>query len=72
LWQNLWAGNRLVIGDDPVMRRSCAEAHARADVNGNVRPIKSRTSSILDPLVAGIIALHVWGGKRASCYESEV
>ncbi len=23
------------------------------------------------PLVAGIIAVHVWGGKRASSYETE-
>jgi phage terminase large subunit-like protein len=71
LWQNLWAGGQLVVGDDPVMRRSCAEAHAQTDRNGNVRPVKSREHCILDPLVAGIIAVHVWGGKRASSYETE-
>ena len=69
LWQNMWSGGRLVIGDDPILRRSCAEAHAKVDINGNVRPIKSRTFCILDPLVASIMAVHVWGGKRASCYE---
>jgi len=72
LWQNLWAGGKLRIGDDPIMRRSCAEAQAQQDRNGNVRPVKSRNYCILDPLVAGIIAIHCWGGKRASCYESEI
>ncbi len=71
LWQNLWAGGQLAVGDDPVMRRSCAEAHAQTDRNGNVRPVKSREYCVLDPLVAGIIAVHVWGGKRASSYETE-
>ena len=72
LWQNLWVGGKLVIGEDPIMRRSCAEAHAKSDQNGNVRPVKSRTHCVLDPLVAGIIAIHVWGGKRSSCYEEEI
>jgi phage terminase large subunit-like protein len=69
LWQNLWAGGRFIIGDDPIMRRSCAEAHASTDRNGNVRPVKSREYCILDPLVAGIIAVHVWGGRRQSSYD---
>jgi phage terminase large subunit-like protein len=69
LWQNLWAGGKFLIGDDPIMRRSCAEAHASTDRNGNVRPVKSREYCILDPLVAGIIAVHVWGGKRSSSYD---
>lgn len=72
LWQNLWAGGKLVIGDDPIMRRACAEAAAQQDRNGNIRPVKSRTNCIIDPLVAGIIAVHCWGGKRSSVYESEV
>jgi phage terminase large subunit-like protein len=71
LWQNLWAGGQLAVGDDPILRRSCAEAHAQTDRNGNVRPVKSREYCVLDPLVAGIIAVHVWGGKRASAYETE-
>ena len=69
LWQNLWAGGKLIIGDDPILRRSCAEAQAQQDRNGNVRPVKSRNYCILDPLVASIIAMHTWGGKQASCYE---
>ena len=72
LFQNLWAGGKLVIGDDPIMRRACAEAVAQQDRNGNIRPVKSRTNCIIDPLVASIIAIHCWGGKRASCYEVEV
>jgi len=72
LFQNLWAGGKLVIGDDPIMRRACAEAVAQQDRNGNIRPVKSRTNCIIDPLVASIIAIHCWGGKRASCYEMEV
>jgi phage terminase large subunit-like protein len=71
LWQNLWAGGKLKIGDDPIMRRACAEAMTQQDRNGNVRPVKARKNCIIDPLVAGIIAIHTWGGKRASCYESE-
>ncbi|MEY4092981.1 MAG: hypothetical protein RLZZ53_180, partial [Acidobacteriota bacterium] len=72
LFQNLWAGGKLVIGDDPIMRRACAEAVAQQDRNGNIRPVKSRVNCIIDPLVASIIAIHCWGGKRASCYESEI
>jgi len=72
LFQNLWAGGKLVIGDDPILRRACAEAHAKADVNGNVRPVKSREFCAIDPLVASIIAIHVWGGTRASAYNDEV
>lgn len=72
LFQNLWAGGKLVVGDDPILRRACAEAHAKADVNGNVRPVKSREYSAIDPLVASIIAIHVWGGTRASAYNDEV
>jgi phage terminase large subunit-like protein len=72
LFQNLWAGSRLVVGDDPVLRRACAEAHAKRDQNGNIRPVKSRANCTIDPLVASIIACHVWGGTRASCYEDEV
>ena len=72
LFGNLWVGGRLVVGDDPILRRSCAEAEAKADMNGNVRPVKSRSNCIIDPLVAAIIAVHVWGGRRSSCYEDEV
>lgn len=71
LFQNLWAGGKLVIGDDPIMRRACSEAMAQQDRNGNIRPVKSRKNCIIDPLVSAVIAIHCWGGKRASCYETE-
>jgi phage terminase large subunit-like protein len=72
LFQNLWAGGRLVIGDDPILRRACAEAHAKRDINNNIRPVKARENCSIDALVAAIIACHVWGGTRTSCYEEEV
>ena len=71
LFQNLWAGGKLVIGDDPILRRACAEAHAKRDINSNIRPIKSREYCAIDPLVASIIACHVWGGMKRSTYEDE-
>jgi phage terminase large subunit-like protein len=71
LFNNLWLGKKLLFPDDPIMRRACAEAVAKTDINGNVRPAKSREHSIIDPLVAAIMALHCWGGKSASVYELE-
>jgi phage terminase large subunit-like protein len=71
LWSNLWNGKKLLFADDPIMRRACAEAHAKQDLNGNIRPIKSREHCIIDPLVAGIMAVHSWGGRSASIYEIE-
>lgn len=71
LFMNNWLGKKLVFPDDPIFRRACGEAHAKQDINGNVRPIKSREHCIIDPLVAGIMAVHAWGGKSASIYELE-
>jgi phage terminase large subunit-like protein len=71
LFQNLWAGGRLVVGDDPILRRACAEADAKRDQNGNIRPVKSREYCAIDPLIASIIACHLWGGARRSIYEEE-
>lgn len=71
LFNNLWLGKKLVVGDDPIFRRACAEAVAKTDLNGNIRPAKSREHSIIDPLVAAIMALHCWGGQTASYYETE-
>jgi phage terminase large subunit-like protein len=69
LFQNLWAGQKLACANDHVLRSSARDALAQRDRNGNIRPIKSRESCILDPLVASIMAVHAWGGKAASCYE---
>ena len=71
LFQNLWLGKKIVVGDDPVLRRACAECIAKRDVHGNIRPAKSREHSIIDPLVASIIAIHCYGGKTKSIYETE-
>ena len=71
LFQNLWLGGKLVIHGDPILRRACAEAHAKTDINGNIRPVKAREHCIIDPLVASIMAIHLWGGKSASIYEIE-
>ena len=73
LWQNMWAAKQLTIGDDPIMKVACRTAIARRDRNNNIMLDKaSRATQIIDPLVAGVIAVHTWGGKRASCYETEV
>ena len=72
LFQNLWVGRKLVVGDDPILRRACAEAMPKRGMSGYVRPEKSREYCVIDPLVASIMAVHCWGGKRSSCYESEV
>ena len=71
LFQNLWMGGKLRINSDPILRRACAEAHAKTDINGNIRPVKSREHCIIDPLVASIMAIHLWGGKQTSSYEQE-
>lgn len=72
LFQNLWAGRKFVVGDDPILRRACADAIAKRGMSGYVRPEKPRDHTAIDPLVAAIMAVHCWGGKRTSCYESEV
>ena len=71
LWQNMWMGRKLIFNNDPIMRRACAEAYAKKDLNGFIRPIKSREFCIIDPLVGAIMALHLYGGKTASIYEIE-
>ena len=69
LFQNLWMGRNLACADDHLLRSAARDALAQRDRNENIRPIKSRESCILDPLVASIMAVHAWGGKAASCYE---
>jgi hypothetical protein len=71
LFQQLWASGKLLVGDDPILRRACAEAHAKRDVNGNIRPVKSREFCAIDPLVAAVISCHVWGGAKRSVYMEE-
>ena len=71
LFGNLWHGKKICFNNDPVLRRACAEAVAKRDIHGNVRPVKSRSQCIIDPLIASIIAIHSYGGKSQSIYELE-
>jgi phage terminase large subunit-like protein len=41
----------------------------RRDRNGNLILDKSKRTQIIDPLMAAVMAVHLWGGKAASCYE---
>jgi phage terminase large subunit-like protein len=69
LWQQYWVGERIVMGDDPIMRNACRTAIAIRDSNGNIRIDKRKIQSVVDPLVAGVMALHCWGGESRSVYE---
>ena len=71
IWQNLWMSKKLTFGDDPIMRRACGEAEAKRDMNGYIRPVKPREHAIIDPLVAGVLAIHSFGGTQKSIYEIE-
>jgi hypothetical protein len=53
------------------MRRACAEAACKKDINSNMRIVKSREYAIIDPLVAASIALHISSAKSQSIYEIE-
>lgn len=69
LWQNLWVGKKLVMGDDPIMKAACRTAEAKRDSNGNITIDKRKRKSFVDALVAGVIAVHCWGGETRSVYE---
>lgn len=69
LWQQLWVGRKFAMGDDPIFRNACAVAVPIRDSNGNVKVNKARRNHIIDPLVAAIMAVHVWGGESRSVYE---
>lgn len=70
IFQQLWASGAFLIGDDPIMRTACRTAIAKRDSNQNIRLGKAAERSIIDPLVAAVIAVHCWGGQQASVYES--
>jgi phage terminase large subunit-like protein len=69
LWQNLWLGKKIAIGNDPIFKQACRNAIVRRDRNGNIVMDKSVATKVIDPLVAAVMAVNLWGGKRASCYE---
>jgi phage terminase large subunit-like protein len=70
LWQQLWAGGKILCGDDPIMRAACRTAIAKRDHAGNIRLTKDSPKRIIDPLVAAVMAVHSWGGQGESVYES--
>ncbi len=59
-WQRHWLGRRFIHNNDPVLRRCCADAAAKRDDAGNIRPIKSREKCAIDGLIASVIAVHCW------------
>ena len=69
LWQQLWVGQKFIVGDDPIFRNACAQAIPIRDSNGNIKVNKAKYSHVIDPLVAAIMAVHSWGGESRSCYE---
>ena len=69
LFQQLWVGNRIRCADDPVMRAACRTAIAKRDRNGNLTITKEAKRSIVDPLVAAVIAVHAWGGQPGTSYD---
>ena len=68
MWQQMWVGRKFVLGDDPVMRNACSVAIPVRDSNGNIKVNKAKRNHIIDPLVAAIMAVHVWGGEQRSVY----
>jgi phage terminase large subunit-like protein len=70
LWQQLWAGGKILCGDDPILRAACRTAIAKRDHAGNIRLTKDSPRRIIDPLVAAVMAVHSWGGQSESIYES--
>ena len=73
VWQNLWVGRKILHGGDPILRAACANAAAKVDDAGNVRPSKRHSRGLIDPLVAGMMAVHAWAlskGNAPSQYET--
>jgi phage terminase large subunit-like protein len=70
LWQQLWAGGKIMCGDDPILRTACRTAIAKRDHAGNIRLTKDSPRRIIDPLVAAVMAVHSWGGQGESVYET--
>lgn len=74
-WQNLWVGRRLRHGDDPILRAACANAAVKVDDAGNVRPTKAGSRTLIDPLIAAMMAVHSWAlsqGAAPSMYEAGI
>lgn len=59
-FQRHWIGRRFIHNDDPVLRRCCADAAAKRDDAGNIRPVKARERCMIDGLIAAVMAVHCW------------
>ena len=71
-WQNLFVGRKLRHSGDPILRSACANAAAKVDDAGNVRPSKSHSRGLIDPLIAAMMAVNAWSrslGTGPSMYE---
>jgi phage terminase large subunit-like protein len=70
LFENMWMGRKIRLDpSDPVMRNAIKTAIVRRDRNGNLILDKAMKLRIIDPLMAAVMAVHLWGGAKASCYE---
>ena len=72
LFVNTWLAKKFVFKQDPILKSACSIVEGKKDLNGNVRPCKSRSRSIIDPVIACIMANHTLGGIAQSIYESEL
>jgi len=70
LFMQFWLAGKIVVGDDPVFRNACRTAIAIRDSNGNVKVDKRKSSQVIDPLVAAIMAVHCWGGESGTSYDN--
>ena len=71
LFVNHWLGRKFILSACPIFRSACSIVEGKKDLNGNIRPTKSRSRSVIDPVVAAIMALHSYGGVSRSNYEIE-
>lgn len=69
--QQQWYNQNLVLNTNPILKQAFADVGAKADANGNIRPIKARKNCVIDPVMAAIIALHVSGAGESSIYNIE-
>lgn len=72
VFERLWMQRKFAHGNDPVMRRACADAGAREVSTGQHRLVKAHRFALIDPLVAAIYAVHGWStmvGAKTLSYE---
>lgn len=60
VFERLWLKRRLVHGNDPILRRACADAGAKEVSTGQHRLVKAHRFALIDPLVSLIYATHLY------------